>query len=302
MSEAARCPRCGTGFPPNRREGLCPACLIKAALELEEDESGQRIGPYTTIRVLGRGDRGIVFLAQQKEPVRRSVALKVFRAGADRTAAWSAHILLEHPNIARPLEAGTTTDGRAYYATEYVAGLPIVEYCDVSRLANRDRLMLLVQACRGVHYAHERGICHGKLRASNVLVEDQESKAVAKVTDFGESDGDPAADITALGALLYELVAGSPPLDNPLPLSELWKSMGERAESLAARRQTNVRALGRELRGQLEGIAGRALEKDASRGFASAADLAAEVEAYLRATEHRRFPWNWGSRRGGRSL
>ena len=154
--------------------------------------SAGQIGPYRLLRVLGEGGMGQVWLAEQKTPIQRTVALKVIKAGMDTRAVVArfeserqALALMDHPNIAQVFEASSTPEGRPYFVMEYVQGLPITEYCDKHRLSMKDRLQLFMQVCEGVQHAHQKAIIHRDLKPSNVLVVQQNDKAIPKIIDFG---------------------------------------------------------------------------------------------------------------------
>ena len=151
-----------------------------------------QIGPYRLLRVLGEGGMGQVWLAEQKAPIQRTVALKLIKAGMDTKAVVArfeserqALALMDHPNIAQVYEAGSTPEGRPYFVMEYVQGLPITEYCDKHRLSMKDRLQLFMQVCEGVQHAHQKAIIHRDLKPSNVMVVQQNDKAIPKIIDFG---------------------------------------------------------------------------------------------------------------------
>ncbi len=313
------------------------------AHENSEESLGTSIGPYKLLQRLGEGGMGAVYMAEQTQPVRRMVALKIIREGLDTRqvvarfeAERQALALMDHPNIARVLDAGTTASGRPFFAMELVKGIPITRFCDEHHLSPRDRLKLFVPVCQAVQHAHQKGIIHRDLKPSNVLVALYDDRPVPKVIDFGVAkatsqkltdrtmftefgsvvgtleymspeqaklnalDVDTRSDIYALGVLLYELLTGTTPLERkrlkdsaldellrlireeepPLPSTRLSQSK-ESLPSLAAQRQTEPARLAKLVRGDLDWIVMKALEKDRSRRYDTASDLAQDVERYL---------------------
>jgi eukaryotic-like serine/threonine-protein kinase len=285
---------------------------------------------------------GEVWLAQQVEPVQRQVALKVVKAGMD-----SAHVvarfeaerqtlaLMDHPTIAKVFDAGTTPEGRPYFAMDYVRGEPITAYCDRQRLSVRERLELFIQLCEGVQHAHQKGIIHRDLKPSNVLVSVADDRPVPQIIDFGIAkaiarpltdgslftevgmligtpeymspeqaetpvDVDTRSDVYALGLLLYELLVGRLPFDRdafrkagvdemrrtirdkdaPRP-STVLKEGRAGADEIAARRGTPRAKLAGQLRGDLDWITIRALEKDRTRRYPTANALALDIRRHL---------------------
>jgi non-specific serine/threonine protein kinase/serine/threonine-protein kinase len=184
--------------------------------------SAGQIGPYCLLQLLGVGGMGEVWLAEQKAPIRRIVALKLIKTGMDTKAVVArfqserqALALMDHPSIARVFDAGSTPEGRPYFVMEYVPGLPVTEYCDKHRLTMKERLELFVQVCDGVQHAHQKAIIHRDLKPSNVLVVEQGNKAVPKIIDFGlaKATGQRLTDktmFTELGVMMGTLEYMSP--------------------------------------------------------------------------------------------
>ena len=156
------------------------------------EKPGARIGRYKLIRVLGEGGMGTVYLAQQEEPVRRQVALKIIKPGMDSKRVIArfeveqhALALMEHSHVARVYDAGLTANGRPYFVMEYVKGAPITEHCDRHKLTVEERLRLFLHVCEAVQHAHQKGIIHRDLKPSNILVSIEGNESVPKVIDFG---------------------------------------------------------------------------------------------------------------------
>ncbi len=202
MAEENRCPHCGAHLPTDALRGVCPRCLMKAGLEGEADATlerppaiegpGTKICRYRLLELVGEGGMGLVYLAEQQEPVRRKVAMKIVKLGMDTkqvVARFEAErqtlAMLEHPNIAHVFDAGATDGGRPYFVMEYVKGKSITKYCDDYKLSVEERLKLFRQVCDGVHHAHQKGIIHRDIKPSNILVSVQDDKAVPKIIDFG---------------------------------------------------------------------------------------------------------------------
>ena len=163
-----------------------------ASLHILTERPGGRIGHYKLLSVLGEGGMGIVYLAEQEQPIRRQVALKVIKPGMDSArviarfeAERQALALLDHPNIAHVFDAGTTEAGRVYFVMEYVKGLPITEHCDRHKLTIDKRLSLFLQVCHAVQHAHQKGIIHRDIKPSNILISITDGQAVPKIIDFG---------------------------------------------------------------------------------------------------------------------
>ena len=302
----------------------------------------RRIGPYRIARLLGEGGMGTVFEAEQLEPVHRKVALKLIKHGMDSNQVLArfeserqALALMNHPNIARVLDMGSTDDGRPYFVMDYVAGLPITDYCDLHRLGTKARLELLLQVCDAVQHAHQKGIIHRDIKPSNVLVTAETGSPMVKVIDFGVAkaiaqrltertlftevgqfigtpayispeqaemtglDVDTRTDVYSLGVLAYELLTGVLPFDakelRDAAFSEMVRRIREEeaprasgrlttlgdVSSLALRRRTSPGGLAGQLRGDLDWILMRALEKDRTRRYATASELAADIRRHL---------------------
>ena len=204
MADAKYCPHCGSKLSQDAPRGLCPKCLIKMGLAGSADVEitlegpgviegpGTRIGHYELLELIGEGGMGMVYLAEQQEPVKRRVALKIIKPGMDSKeviARFEAErqtlAVLDHPNIAHVFDAGMTDTGRPYFVMEHVRGLSITEYSDERKLSVQERLKLFKEVCEGVHHAHQKGIIHRDIKPSNILVSVHGDRAVPKIIDFG---------------------------------------------------------------------------------------------------------------------
>jgi serine/threonine protein kinase/tetratricopeptide (TPR) repeat protein len=298
-------------------------------------------GRYTLLEILGEGGMGTVYKAEQSQPVRRQVALKLIKLGMDsRTvlarfdAERQALAMMDHPNIARVYDGGATDANQPFFVMEFVQGIPITDYCDQHRLSVDSRLQLFVAVCQAVQHAHQKGIIHRDIKPSNVMVTEVDGRPTPKVIDFGVAkatestltnqtlgdtsaivgtptymspeqadpstqDIDTRTDIYALGVILYELLAGSPPLDATQfkrgALLEMLRmvrevepakpstkvSTADALPSIAANRGIDPERLKRELRGDLDWIVMKALEKDRTRRYETANGLGADVLRHL---------------------
>ena len=316
----------------------------RANYEVVHEGPGTQIGPYKLIKPLGEGGMGVVWLAEQAQPIRRQVALKIIRSGMVNSAHVVARFkaerqaltMMEHVNIARVLDAGATERGLPYFVMEFVNGVPLTQFCNENTLTPRERLMLFITICQAIQHAHQKGIIHRDIKPSNVLVALDNGTPMAKVIDFGlakatdqtlvEEAGvtvfgsvvgtysymspeqadvgnpgiDTRTDIYSLGVMLYELLTGTTPLacakkptDQPHDLlrkikeeepprpSALVAGLGERLPKIAAKRNTEPARLVKLLRGELDWITLKALEKDRKRRYDTASGFAADVQRYL---------------------
>jgi hypothetical protein len=322
-----------------------PGLLEDVEAQPAEDEIiGKCIGPYKLHQKIGEGGCGVVYLAEQEKPVRRRVALKIIKLGMDTKsvvarfeAERQALALMDHPNIARVLDAGATNTGRPYFVMELVRGVKITEYCDQNQLDTRQRIELFIQVCQAIQHAHQKGVIHRDIKPSNILITIVDGAPVPKVIDFGIAkaiagrltdntiftayeqfigtpnymspeqavmsgvDVDTRSDIYSLGVLLYELLTGRTPFETkdllergidglrqtlqeqePQRPSVMVTTMqGSALVQLARKHHAEPLKLISTLRGDLDWIVIKALEKDRSRRYETANGLAMDVRRYL---------------------
>src|SRR5208282_5029239 len=200
MATTRQCAECGTPLPDDVPEGACPVCALRGALELPDvtaqavvkEKPGDRIGHYKLLQEIGEGGCGVVYVAEQEQPVRRRVALKVIKLGMDTRqviarfeAERQALALMDHPNIARVLDGGATETGRPFFVMELVQGVPITEFCDKNRLSAQERIKLFIPVCQALQSAHQKGIIHRDLKPTNILVTLNAGVPHPMVIDFG---------------------------------------------------------------------------------------------------------------------
>ncbi len=304
---------------------------------------GTVIGRYKLLEKIGEGGMAVVYMAEQERPLRRRVALKIIKLGMDTKqviarfeAERQALAMMDHPNIAKVLDAGATETGRPYFVMELVRGVSITDYCDKNDANTRERLELFITVCNAVQHAHQKGIIHRDIKPSNVMITLDAGEPLVKVIDFGIAkatnrqltektlftryaqmigtpaymspeqaemsalDIDTRTDIYSLGVLLYELLTGTTPFDaeklnqagygeiqriireeEPLRPSTKLSTMGEELTDIAKRRHSSPELLTKLIRGDLDWIAMKSLEKNRNRRYDSAAELAADVQRHL---------------------
>jgi serine/threonine protein kinase/tetratricopeptide (TPR) repeat protein len=304
---------------------------------------GTVIGSYRLLEQIGEGGFGVVFMADQTQPVRRRVALKILKPGMDTRqvvgrfeAERQALALMDHPNIARVFDGGATPTGRPFFVMELVRGIPITEFCDQNYLPVMKRLELFITVCQAIQHAHQKGIIHRDVKPTNVMVTLHDDKAVVKVIDFGIAkamgqqltdktlftnfaqligtplymspeqaalsglDVDTRSDIYALGVLLYELLTGTTPFDKdrftevgydemrrilreeepPKPSTRI-STLGQAATTISTQRKSDPKKLSQLVRGELDWIVMKCLEKDRNRRYETASGVARDIERYL---------------------
>jgi serine/threonine protein kinase len=322
-----------------------PAHQAQATVErVIKEGPGTQIGPYKLLQEIGEGGFGIVYMAEQIEPVRRKVALKIIRPGMDSRevvarfeAERQALAIMDHPNVAKVLDAGTTDSGRPYFVMDLIKGVPLTEYCDRKNLDMHQRLDLFVQVCRAVQHAHQKGIIHRDIKPRNVLVTMNDGRGVPKVIDFGiakalnqqltektlftrygqmvgtpaymspeqaemsELDVDTRSDVYSLGVLLYELLTGTTPFEEerlrsagykemqriiveeePVQPSKRLSTMGGALPGVSSHRSVEPAKLQQLLRGELDWIVMKTLEKERGARYETASGLAADIDRFIR--------------------
>jgi serine/threonine protein kinase len=317
--------------------------ILATEIRTVTEQPGDTIGPYKLLQQIGEGGFGVVYMAEQTKPVRRKVALKIIKPGMDTKeviarfeAERQALALMDHPNIAKVLDGGTTETGRPYFVMELVKGIPITKFCDENKLETHPRLKLFISVCRAIQHAHQKGVIHRDIKPSNVLVTLHDGEPVPRVIDFGVAkaisqqltektmftafgqmigtpqymspeqaemsglDVDTRSDIYSLGVLLYELLTGSTPLDpvtlretafqelqrmireeEPQKPSTRLTTLGEQSAWVASNRGTSADKLGTLLRGDLDWVVMRSLEKNRERRYDTANALAADIARFL---------------------
>ena len=318
--------------------------LAETVREPAGTRTEEQIGRYKLLQKLGEGGCGVVYMAEQVEPVRRRVALKLIKLGMDTkqviarfSAERQALAMMDHPNISKVLDAGATSLGRPYFVMELVRGIKITEYCDQNQLPIEQRMDLFLQVCRAIQHAHEKGIIHRDIKPSNILVTLHDGEPVPKVIDFGiakatqgrltdqtlftafeqflgtpaymspeqaemsELEVDTRSDIYSLGVLFYELISGKPPFEQtelvrggldamrrmvretepPRPSTKVSSLASQEMTTIATCRQVTPPKLVQSIRGDLDCITMKCLEKNRNRRYSSVLELAGDVRRFL---------------------
>ena len=333
-------PIVGTAYAPTTNH----AQRVEANLGGPSYAPGSMIGPYKLMEQIGEGGFGLVFVADQREPVQRRVALKIIKPGMESReviarfeAERQAIAMMDHPNIARVFDAGVTDSSQPYFVMELVRGVRLNEFCDNHKLNTRDRLELFVSVCHALQHAHQKGIIHRDLKPSNILVTLQDGKPIAKVIDFGVAkaigqsltgktiytrfasmigtpaymspeqaemsnvDIDTRSDIYSLGVLLYEILTGSTPFagdrlesvgfdelrriireeEPPRPSARLSTLNADIASTISTNRQIEPSRLKSSVKGDLDWIVMKSIDKDRNRRYATAGALADDISRFL---------------------
>jgi serine/threonine protein kinase/tetratricopeptide (TPR) repeat protein len=343
VEELLRAHEQAEGFLEAPPAGLDFKRTVRLAVPLTE-KPGDRIGRYKLLQQIGEGGCGVVYMAEQDEPVRRRVALKVIKLGMDTKqviarfeAERQALAMMDHPNIAKVLDAGATETGRPYFVMELVRGIKITEFCDENKVSTAERLKLFIQVCQAIQLAHQKGVIHRDIKPSNILVTINDGVPVPKVIDFGIAkatqgrltdhtlftafeqfigtpaymspeqavmtslDIDTRSDIYSLGVLLYELLTGRTPFDQkellaagldemrrtirekepPRPSTRLSTMAADALTTTAKQHHTDAPKLIHLLRGDLDWIVMKSLDKDRARRYETANGLVMDIERHL---------------------
>jgi serine/threonine protein kinase len=328
--------------PPTGLAGGDASTMVVTGLS---EKPGDRIGRYKLLQQIGEGGCGVVYMAEQEEPVRRRVALKVIKLGMDTKsviarfeAERQALALMDHPNIAKVFDAGATDTGRLYFVMELVRGIKLTDFCDENKVSTEERLKLFILVCQAIQHAHQKGVIHRDIKPSNILVTVNDGVPVPKVIDFGIAkatqgrltdqtlftafeqfigtpaymspeqammtslDIDTRSDIYSLGVLLYELLTGRTPFDGeellrsgldemrrtirekepPRPSTRLRTMAADQLSTVADRRRCDPKRISHLVEGELDWVVMKCLAKDRNERYASASDLAAEFDRWLR--------------------